>query len=336
MTLHELGGRVIVGSTTTTTVEADLDGFRHELALYRGAADLPRAVLPFIRDGIARREPVLVAMVPRRLDLVEQALGPDATRVDFVDMSELGANPACIIPEWRRFLEDTRDLGPVRGVGESLWAGRRDVEVDEAELHDSLLDLAFADGAPWRLLCPYDVTALPDEVVDRARRSHAQPAPSAPHGFSEPLTEAPGHATRVAFHHGDLAALRQRIRDLADGAGLGRAVRDNLVLAMHELAANSVLHAGGGGVLSFWRERDALVVEVRDRGRIDDPLVGRGTLDLDAESGRGIWIANQLCDLVQVRSGLEGTQVRLWTWLDPIGADPVGADPVGVDPISGA
>lgn len=319
MTLHEWGEAVTVESTAMT-LEADLDGFRHELALYRGVADLPRAVLPFIRDGIARREPVLVAMVPQRLDLLERTLGPDATRVDFVDMAELGANPACIIPEWRRFLEDTRDLGPVRGVGESLWAGRRDVEVAEAELHDSLLDLAFGDGVPWRLLCPYDVSALPDEVVDRAQRSHAKATPSAPPGFTELLAEPPAHATRVAFHHGDLAALRQRIRDLADGAGLGRAVRDNLVLAMHELAANSVLHAGGGGVLSFWREPDALVVEVRDRGRIDDPLVGQGTLDLDAESGRGIWIANQLCDLVQVRSGLEGTQVRLWTWLDPVSA----------------
>jgi anti-sigma regulatory factor (Ser/Thr protein kinase) len=68
-------------------------------------------------------------------------------------------------------------------------------------------------------------------------------------------------------------------------------------------------------VLSFWREPDALVVEIRDRGRIDDALVGRGPLDLDAESGRGIWIANQLCDLVQVRSGPDGTQVRLWTWV---------------------
>jgi anti-sigma regulatory factor (Ser/Thr protein kinase) len=57
------------------------------------------------------------------------------------------------------------------------------------------------------------------------------------------------------------------------------------------------------------------VVEIRDSGRIDDPLVGRGTVDLTSEHGRGIWMANQLCDLVQVRSTGGGTQVRLYAWL---------------------
>lgn len=323
---------VTVGSTASA-VEVELDGFRHEVALYRGVADLPRAVLPFIREGVARREPVMVAMVPERLEVLEHALGGDATRVDFVDMSELGANPACIIPEWRRFLDDTRDLGRVRGVGEPVWQGRREVELDEAELHESLLNVAFDGGPSWRLLCPYDESLLPGDVVQDALRNHPHVYPSDrraaegpagyvghPHAlqrFTELLPEPPAQATRVAFHGGDLGALRRRLRDVADGAGLDRPTRDSLVLAMHELAANSIVHAGGGGVLSFWREPDALVVEVRDRGRIDDALVGRGSLDLDAEDGRGIWMANQLCDLVQVRSGPDGTQVRLWTWVQP-------------------
>ncbi|HEX4977914.1 MAG TPA: sensor histidine kinase [Nocardioides sp.] len=307
------------------------DGFRHEVALYRGLADLARVVLPFIREGVARREPVMVAMVPERLELLEHALGADATRVDFVDMAELGANPACIIPEWRRFLEDTSDLGPVRGVAEPVWQGRRPVELVETELHEALLNVAFDGGPPWRLLCPYDLTALPGPVVDDAVRHHPHVYPPAAEGhdttpgagsssarrtFQELLPPAPGHATRLAFHDGGLAALRRRVRDLADGAGLARSGRDNLVLAVHELAANSILHAGGGGVLTSWRQPDALVVEVRDRGHIEDALVGRGPLDLEAENGRGIWIANQLCDLVQVRSGPDGTQVRLWTWVE--------------------
>lgn len=330
--MHADGGTtgVTVGQRGTA-VEHEREGFRHEVALYQGAADLPRAVLPFIREGVARREPVMVAMVPDRLEQLEEALGSDATRVDFVDMSELGANPACIIPEWRRFLDDTRDLGPVRGVGESVWHGRRDVELDEAELHEALLNLAFDGGPSWRLLCAYDDSLLPGDVVRDALRNHPHVFPSDPGSpveavdygghphalerFTELLADPPAQATRVAFHDGDLAALRRRIRDVADGAGLDRPTRDNLVLAMHELAANSIVHAGGGGLLSFWREPDALVVEVRDRGRIDDALVGCGPLDLDAESGRGIWMANQLCDLVQVRSSADGTQVRLWTWL---------------------
>jgi hypothetical protein len=67
--------------------------------------------------------------------------------------------------------------------------------------------------------------------------------------------------------------------------------------------------------LAVWHGTRSLVVEVCDLGVIDDVLVGRGSIDLASEHGRGIWIANQLCDLVQVRSGRHGTQVRLHTWL---------------------
>jgi anti-sigma regulatory factor (Ser/Thr protein kinase) len=316
-----------VVSQATQPVERVLDGFSHEVAFYRGSTGLAGAVLPFIRDGVARREPVLVALVPDKLALVERALGADATRVDFVDMSELGANPACIIPEWRRFLEDTQDSGPVRGVGEPVWSGRREVEVEEAELHEALLNLAFDDGPGWRLLCPYDVTGLPPGVVEEAMRSHPlvhsatgrrvgyaghEHAASA---FAAPLPDAPAHAGLMHFAGDDLARVRRMVRGVASSEGLGRAATDELTLAVHELAANSVLHGGGHGTVQAWREPDALVVEVRDPGRIDDPLVGRDLIDVDAENGRGIWMANQLCDLVQVRSGPEGTQVRLRVWL---------------------
>jgi hypothetical protein len=42
-----------------------------------------------------------------------------------------------------------------------------------------------------------------------------------------------------------------------------------------------------------------------------EPLVGRVRPTPDAQSGRGVWIANQLCDLVQIRSGRSGTVVRV-------------------------
>jgi hypothetical protein len=50
---------------------------------------------------------------------------------------------------------------------------------------------------------------------------------------------------------------------------------------------------------------------VEDHGRIRIPLVGRIRPEPDADSGRGVWIANQLCDLVQIRSSAAGTVVRV-------------------------
>lgn len=301
-------------------------GFEHRAVFYRGIEGLVATVVPFIREGIERGEPVLVALLSDRLAAVEQALGGDATRVDFVDMGELGANPACIIPEWRRFLEDAGDEGPVRGVGEPVWAGRRPAEVEEAELHEALLNLAFEDGPTWQLVCPYDVSQLPPEVIEQALRNHpvaagprVEPAyagtQEARVRFSTPLPPAPAQADVLAFGRGDLAGLRGVVARLSDQAGVRAAATEDLVLAAHELATNSIVHGGGGGVLRSWTEPGAFVIEVTDSGTINDPLVGRDLLQDLAENGRGIWMANQLCDLVQVRSGPSGTVVRLFCWL---------------------
>jgi len=70
------------------------------------------------------------------------------------------------------------------------------------------------------------------------------------------------------------------------------------------------------GELRAWYEDGWLICDVRDPGRIDDPLVGRQRPPADRVGGRGLWIANQICDLVQIRSGESGTQVRLQMAID--------------------
>jgi anti-sigma regulatory factor (Ser/Thr protein kinase) len=306
-------------------VRDSVSRFEHHAVFYRGSSGLVEAVLPFVREGIDRGEPVLVALRRQATTALRQALGADADRVAFVDMETLGANPARIIPEWRRFLEEAGD-GPVRGVGEPVWCGRRDVEMDEAVLHEALLNLAFDDGPAWQLMCPYDVSVLPADLLDEAARTHpvARGATvaatycgpdEARARFSSPLPPAPGRADEVPFGEADLTGLRGVVDRLAAQAGVARAAADDLTLACHELATNSVLHGGGSGVLRAWTEPGAFVVEVSDSGLIRDPLVGRGLLQDLAENGRGIWMANQLCDLVQVRSGGSGTEVRVFTWL---------------------
>jgi anti-sigma regulatory factor (Ser/Thr protein kinase) len=65
----------------------------------------------------------------------------------------------------------------------------------------------------------------------------------------------------------------------------------------------------------MWLERGAAVVQFTDRGTVRDPLTGRLSPPLDAAGGRGLYLVNQLCDLVQVRSSDRGTTVRVLTWL---------------------
>ena len=89
--------------------------------------------------------------------------------------------------------------------------------------------------------------------------------------------------------------------------------------AVNEVASNSLRHAGGWGVLRVWQAEDALICEVSDDGHIDEPLVGRMRPDIGDRGGRGLWMVNQLRELVQVRSTGTGTTVRMHfrgQWLD--------------------
>jgi anti-sigma regulatory factor (Ser/Thr protein kinase) len=81
------------------------------------------------------------------------------------------------------------------------------------------------------------------------------------------------------------------------------------VIAASELAANSVAH--GGGTLRTWQDDGRLLVEFEDGGAIAKPLAGRLRPEPTQEGGRGLWLANQLCDLVQIRSRPGRTTVRL-------------------------
>ena len=99
----------------------------------------------------------------------------------------------------------------------------------------------------------------------------------------------------------------------AEAAGLDDEQIDEVVFAVNELASNSLRYGGGGGVLRIWDTPSAFICEVSDRGFIAEPLVGRYEPQVDATGGRGLWLVNHLCDLVQVRSNSTGTTIRVHT-----------------------
>jgi anti-sigma regulatory factor (Ser/Thr protein kinase) len=302
------------------------DSFRHEALFYEGEDGFLQGALPFVTEGLDAGEPVLVAVGPQRAEALVRALGERAGDVEFVDMHELGRNPARAIGAWREFLARHAASGrTLRGVGEPIWAGRTRAEIDECERYEGLLNEAFAHGPRWRLLCPYDLGALDAETIDAARLTHPVvmhegisrrnraylPLHRAPGAFNGSLPRPPAEREELAFAARGLGAVRSLVARRGAEAGLEEAAREDLVLAINELVTNSVQYGGGGGTLRIWSESGALVCEVRDRGFIDDPLVGRLPPPVDQHGGRGLWLVNHLCDLVQVRSSPDGTSIRV-------------------------
>jgi anti-sigma regulatory factor (Ser/Thr protein kinase) len=241
-------------------------------------------------------------------------------------MAEVGRNPARIIPAWREFVADhAADGRRLRGVGEPIWAQRGPNELVECERHEALLNLAFAGSPAWWLMCPYDTQTLPQSVVEEAERNHpfvmdgrgrrVSPTFRDLHvgggPFDSALPEPSGVPEGMSFGEGQLSAVRNFVATRAAAHGLDAGRTNDLVFAVNEVATNSLRHGGGRGTLRVWREGGSVLCEVRDRGLIQDPLVGRHRPTADQEGGLGLWLANQMCDLVQLRTLPGGSVVRL-------------------------
>ena len=153
---------------------------------------------------------------------------------------------------------------------------------------------------------------------------------------SGPELSPPAVATDVlGFTIETLAAVRGFVIRRALLAGMNPTRTADLALAVWEVARDSAIRGGGPGQLRVWCEDSAFVCEVSDTRRITDPLVGRipptqvvddprgawlsddqvNRLVSTSEQRDGAWLANQLCDLVQVRSPQRGSVVRISSWI---------------------
>ncbi|HEU5251824.1 MAG TPA: sensor histidine kinase [Solirubrobacterales bacterium] len=296
-------------------------GFQHQALIYEDAEEYLEGAVPYLQAGLDAGQRILVAVGPAQTELLKGEFDAAAEAIEFADMREVGRNPASIIPLWRDFVDESGGA-PVRGIGEPVWAARTPAALGECQRHESLLNLAFDGGPAWDLLCPYDAATLGEEILDLVGHSHprvcrhgrSEPSPSfvrEPDWFGGGLAPPAATPTTLSFGIGGLGEVRRLVAAAAERAGMDARETADLVIATSELAANSVMHGGGVGTLRLWQEDGRLLAEVEDRGCIEEPLVGRIRPPIDQEGGRGLWLANQLCDLVQIRSGGGGTVVRL-------------------------
>lgn len=290
----------------------------HDLLLYRGPADLVQRIAPVI--AAARREgaAVVVAVPTDMVHEVAPLLGADGSEA-VIPVDEVGRNPSRMLEVWLDVLERTRRTHRgLYGFCQHIWPGRPPAEVDECWIVESLCALGVTDTAGLRMHCLFDEGALDAATIAKAREVHARRHLSDDERarvltslLAGELPAVPDEALVHPISLGLLAELRDAVRDTARDVGLGAQQVDDLVLAAHEIAANSVRHGGGTGFLSLWTDATSLWCEVADHGRLDDPMVGRRRPPEHDLGGRGVWIAHQVCDLVQVRSSEAGTRVRV-------------------------
>lgn len=324
-------GRCMTGERAVHVAQSPVAGgdghrpasaFTHAILLYRSGEDDLGEVAEILHRAAEAGCLLHLAVPPQTMRLI---VGHRRLQAGsrLIDMTELGRNPARIISAGQAFGEQHAGEH-VFCVWEPAWPSRSLAELREVARHEALCNVAFG-GLPMTIFCLYDMTRLSEAVIadaelthpmlisagqQRANRSYLGPGRFPP-GCDEPLPPTPTtHATSV-FLDGQLGPVREFSASQGQAAGLDRARVDDLVLAVSEIAANALGHAGGGGVVRSWCTSDEILCQVEDHGYIADPLAGRYRRPADAQGGHGLWLVNRVCDLVERRSSPAGTVTRL-------------------------
>lgn len=107
---------------------------------------------------------------------------------------------------------------------------------------------------------------------------------------------------------GDVAVVRSFVRSAAVNRGLSAARAELLVLAVSELATNTLQHTTGGGRVRVWSHGHQIVCEVTDGGAARS--IGQMPA-ADSQRGRGLAIVRRVVDAVSIYAGPGGTVVQM-------------------------
>jgi hypothetical protein len=296
----------------------------HAVLPYRGEAEFFAGAVPFLQEGLARGDVAVAVAARERLRALGERLG-DSVRLE--ESHSWYEHPARTLV---RCLNEADELAAggrrLRLVAEPVWEGRSALEVGEWQRAEAVVNVAFA-GTGASILCAYDLLGLAPEILDGARRSHPTTmrgsASETNHGYMYPwaytstidrlpLPPPPERAEAWRVDASDLYWLRAYLREYVRDVGLSGWRLQCLLMAVTEVVTNALRHGQPPVVLRLWTDGADVVCETVNGGWWR-PAPGYGLVPpAPAAPGRfGMWAVRLLCSTVQVRTGSEGTTVRL-------------------------
>jgi anti-sigma regulatory factor (Ser/Thr protein kinase) len=305
--------------------EVPRGALEHPALLYRDMEGFLSAMVPFVAGGLDAGEPVIVAVAGEELAALRAGVGPEDRGVRWLDTREWHPHPASRLRAFHELVTDALAKGAtgLRLVGEPVWPVGPPEHVLEWERYESVLNEVLAPF-PVTLICTYDTSRLDPAIAGSARRTHrvVWNGEEVTSDVFEPPSEllrrrnaevaTPPVGAAMLSRPEDLAAARHFIESETERAGVPPIPAMDLLIAANEVLTNAVAHAGGAVGVWVWAEDGRLVCQVEDRGPgIDDPLAGYRPPDDFRSGGRGLWIARQLVDLLQIAPGEPGTRIRL-------------------------
>ncbi|MFI1853812.1 anti-sigma factor RsbA family regulatory protein [Streptomyces sp. NPDC020480] len=307
-------------------VAEDRGSMVHRGFLYQDEEEVVSVGVPFLRAGLEADDAVAVVASKANITALRDALGQDASSVQFEDALSWYQHPVRTIAAYDAYVKAQKPRR-ARLVAEPVWQGRTPLEVVEWARYESIVNAAFSDSGA-RVICCYDRETLPNEILDYARRTHPEmidgegprrspqytdPGPFIATCDRRPLPRAPRLAEMMSIDTADMDALRAFATERADRHGLaGDALRD-MVAAVVEVATTAARRGRAPAALRMWTDNGDLVSEISGPGHwYPDALWGFAP-PADSEPAFGLWGVRMLCDVVQMQADTDGTVIRLRT-----------------------
>jgi anti-sigma regulatory factor (Ser/Thr protein kinase) len=294
---------------------------RHNAFIYESDDEYVARSVDFLKDGLEAGEAGIVANTRDGLAKMRDALGPDADRVTFLDVSSTYTRPARTVAAYfGTFLEHLRNAPAVRAVAD-FQAGPAPREWAEWIGYEAITNLAYSHLPVW-VVCTYDANEVPDPVLDGVGRTHPDVLGEtwqASDDFEEPrallrrLTPEPEPLPllRSLSAGGDVEVLREQLARELVAEHVPEAMALRMLVAATEVAANALRHGGGIEEVRVGSVEGRFVCEVIDRGSgFDDPVAGY--LVPREGTGTGLWVARQLTWRVECFDSPRGFTVRVW------------------------
>lgn len=299
-----------------------MSALRHHAFIHTSDEEYVERTAAFLLDGLAAGERCMVGNTRDGIAAVREALGPDASRVTFLDIGSVYTRPARTIAAYfGAFAAEGTGGARVRAVASASQYGPTAEDWNEFTVYEAITNVAYAHLPVW-VICAYDANRSPDRLLDAAWRTHPEVFSEqwqASDAFEDPprlvrrLTRAPEELPHLrSFAPGDdLERFRERLaRELARERVSASRTLDMLV-AGTEIAANAVRHGGGIEAVRAGRVDGRFVCEVVDRGAgFDDPIAGYRA-PRDGPAG-GLWVARQLTWRIEWLHSARGFTVRAW------------------------
>lgn len=293
----------------------------HDAFIYDSDAEFVDWLGPFIVDGVERGDEVMVVTRPKNTALLRDTLGGAGGDVRFVDSADWYQSPAQTIARYQAAMNETFTTGSsLRVVGEVDFGP---TEIDHAEWtrYESVLNTAFASRSA-SVVCPYDTRRLPAYVVENARLTHPNTVYGSrrrssdkfdPAAYTTPLPLAlNGCLLDELTVNGSLRPVRELVERVSQQAGFLQERTAEICLVVNEIATNAIRHGQPPVQVRAWVDDPTIFFEVTDTGTgPNNPLQGFIPPDPHRLDGKGLWLARQLADRLEIAASADGTSVRI-------------------------